>query len=348
MRLSLAAGLLVACVITTVTVLPAPARAQNSLPAPDLIRLAMDYLGFDAKHRDALLAGEVLFTGMPALEPLPQSVAVAGAMLIVQRPWTELIDAYLAEETLRIHREVVAFDAIPPSAQDAATFDALVMDNGKEKELRGLLRAEPGTRYNLSREELARFRDISAGANAVPDADRVLRDVLWQRVADYRTRGLAGVAPYARKGGDEVSPALEMQASLDSARFLAEHFPGLHGALRRYPQGMEGIEEDRLLWIEKATRDGRPLLTLVHRLVQIEEDKAIAAEREFYVGHGYNSLLTLVAVMPHDAGTLVIAANRTFSDRLEGGKLRKSAGRKFVGRKLAEHFAHLRDVLEAE
>ena len=90
-----------------------------------------------------------------------------------------------------------------------------------------------------------------------------------------------------------------------------------------------------------------PLETKAGPPERIEDDAAVAAEREFYVGHSYNSMLTLVGTAPYADGTLVFAAVRTFSEKVAGGGLKKSIGRKLVGKKFAERFEKLRAAVEA-
>ena len=114
-------------------------HANDRPRAADLVAEIMAHLGFDASHKQALLKGEILFTGMPDLEPMPQAVAVAGAMLVIQRPWTELIDAYLSEETLRVQSDVLAFGTMPEQGGDIGVLEGLSFDD-EQQELRRLLR----------------------------------------------------------------------------------------------------------------------------------------------------------------------------------------------------------------
>ena len=51
-----------------------PAHAQST-DSTDLVDDVMAYLGFDVSNKSALLDGEVVFTGMPGMEPLPEAVA---------------------------------------------------------------------------------------------------------------------------------------------------------------------------------------------------------------------------------------------------------------------------------
>jgi hypothetical protein len=319
---------------------------SNERPrSTDLVANIMAHLGFGASHRQALLEGEILFTGMPDLEPMPHAVAVAGAMLVIQRPWRELVDAYLSDETLRVHSDVVAFGAMPAEGGEVDVLQGLTFDGEDEKELRRLLRVRPGREFNLGWTDIDRFQAIEPGDAALREAVRLYRETLWARVEAYRSGGLLGMPPYARKSGAEAFPANEMSASLDSARYLEQYFQELHGALRHYPNGVDQVDESQLLWIKKVASK-RPLVTLVHRLVQIDDDNAVAAEREFFVGHTYNSMLTLVGIAPYENGTLVFASIRTFSEKVGGGGLSKSIGRKLVGKKFAERFARLREAME--
>jgi hypothetical protein len=319
-------------------------RAEDAPPRGDLIEELMAYLNFDALWRDTLLAGEILYTGMPAMEPLPQAVAVAGAMLLIERPWRELLDIYLTDQTLRAYAEVQQFGDIPDRGGSADVLTDLRFIDSAPSELQALLKIRPGNKFNLSPDEIAAFNGIPRADTALADADALYRHVLWQRLTSYREAGLDGMAVYARRSG-EAAPGVEMAAALESARFLQQRFPELHRALEQYPEPVPGIDESRLLWLNKRAGN-RPLITLVHRLVAIEADSAVAAEREFYVGHSYNSMLTLVGVAPYGNGSVVFAGNRVFSEKVQGGGVKKSLGRKLVGKKLAERFERLRAVVD--
>ena len=73
-----------------------------------------------------------------------------------------------------------------------------------------------------------------------------------------------------------------------------------------------------------------------------------AAELQFYVGHTYNSMLTLIACASVEGGTLVFSVVRIYTDRVSGDRnsLKKTIGRRQISKAVAEHFEALRTELE--
>ena len=304
---------------------------------PDIVADVMAHLGFGPANRASLEAGEILFTGRPDLETLPQGIAVAGAMMLVGRPPAELADAYLSNDVLRSHSDVLAAGSIPASGGDTGVLTSLEFGEGEAREIQRLRRAKAGDAYNLSPSELELLSGIASDDLLL----EAYRDALWQRLDAYRSAGLGGIPPYARKKQQLSDPAEEMQAALASAEWLRTHFPDMHAALVNYPGSMEPLSESRLIWIKKTVAK-RPLVALAHRLLLIDGDVAIVAEREYYVGHTYNSMLTIAAVVPYGDGSLVFAANRTFSEKVEGAAFKKNMGRKAVAKGFSKRLEELR------
>jgi hypothetical protein len=79
-------------------------------------------------------------------------------------------------------------------------------------------------------------------------------------------------------------------------------------------------------------------------MLAVGENGALGADLEFYVAHTYNSMLTLTGCAPYEGGTLLLAANRTFTEKVTGmgRSLKKSMGRKMVAKKFAARFEYLR------
>jgi hypothetical protein len=327
-------------------------RSADVPEAAEILDELMQYLGFDESHREALLAGEILYTGMPDMEVLPHAIAVAGVMLLVQRPLDEVIDAYLKEEMFHASAEIIDFGRFSleelESENAAASFSRLRFAPEEKAEIKKLLRVAPGSVYNLNETEMSRFQGIDTKDPAHADkATRAYRSVLLDRGRDYLELGLAGIAPYARKGGKLASPRDELTAAVESARFLAERFPHFHAALQDFPRHRATLTESRCYWLKKEV-DKRPVFILAHQLLDVRENLALGAEREFYVGHTYNSMLMLIGVLRFEDGTLVFSANRVFTERVTGfgSGLRKKLGRKVVGEKMARRFETVRKALE--
>lgn len=280
------------------------------------------------------------------MEPLPEGIAVAGAMMLIGLPPEELIDAYLSEETLRSHSDLLAAGRLPAEGGDASALSRFEFNASEQRELQRLTRARAGDVYNLAQNEIERIAAAAESKDSSREVVEAYRESLWQRFEDYRSSGLDGVAPYARKSGGITDPAAEMRAALESADLLRTHFPELHLALQNYPKSMDAITESHLLWMKKTVAK-RPTIALVHRLMLADEGVAVVAEREYYVGHTYNSMLTLAAVVQHEDGCLIFASNRTFTEKVRGEGIAKSIGRKKVAAAFARRFEELRAMLLA-
>ena len=322
------------------------ASGQSNAPA-DIVDQVLTYLGFEATHKRAVLDGEIVFTGMPGMEPLPQAVAVAGAMMIIRRPWKEVVEAYLRGETFRTQVDLIDHGIIPSDSDETSWADAIGFDAAESKELKRLLGIKPGPTFNLNANTIGRFRDIPSGDDAGQRATELYREILARRFRAYRTRGITGIRGYARGGGREASPAVELTAGIESSEFIRTRFPTFYEALLHYPVSSESLTDSRFFWTKKQV-SGRPAISLVHQMLSVGDSGALGAELEFYVGHTYNSMLTILGVAPYEDGTLVLAANRTFTEKVTGlGRgLKKSIGRNVVAKKFSMRFENLRAKLD--
>jgi hypothetical protein len=333
--------LIAACSLTV-----AWTAAFGQTPPSDVVDEVLAYLGFEASHKQAVLDGKVVFTGMPGMEPLPQAVAVAGAMMIIRRPWTEVVDAYIRGETFRIQVDLIDHGRIPADSDDTSWADGIGYDAHESKEQRRLLKVKPGPTFNLQLNTIGRLRDIPDGDDAEQLATELYREVLARRFRAYRAQGIAGIRSYARGNDREASPATELSAAVESSEFIRKRFPAFYDVLLHYPTSSEGLTESRYYWTKKHV-SGRPAFALVHQMLVVGENGALGSETEFYVGHTYNSMLTISGVAPYEGGTLVLAANRTFTEKVTGmGRgLKKSMGREVIAKKFAERFGNLRAKL---
>ncbi len=171
--------------------------------------------------------------------------------------------------------------------------------------------------------------------------------MLRRRFLAYLGGGLESIEPYARGGGKSASPRRELTVAFSALELLERHFPTFYRTLLSFPEQLPGDTISRFYWIKRRS-SGRPAFVLAHRLEQHQENYVIAAELHFYVGHSYNSMLTLIACVPTESGTLVLSINRLFTDQVTGfgSGLKKKIGRRQVGATFAEHFEELREELE--
>ena len=74
---------------------------------------------------------------------------------------------------------------------------------------------------------------------------------------------------------------------------------------------------------------------------------ALGAEIHFYASSQYNSMLTVVGVIPYADGSLVFAVNHTFTEQVTGigSSVRRSIGRNLVATQLAGQLEETRNRL---
>ena len=154
-------------------------------PVPDFIDDAMRYLSFDDSHKNNLLEGKVLFSGMPDMEVLDEQLTVVGVMLVINRPMHEIVELILAGEMFRGNNRLIGSDLISDELSvdgvTLSTFRNVHYTKDEQKEINRLLRAGPGTEYNFNKEELARFGALDAGSfDIIEQVSALYRDILLQ------------------------------------------------------------------------------------------------------------------------------------------------------------------------
>jgi hypothetical protein len=201
--------------------------------------------------------------------------------------------------------------------------------------------AEPGSTLNVSSAE------ISALAKG-GDVEETVRGLLARRVASYRDRGLAGIAPYARGDGESRSPADDLRSATQAAGALRKHAPNAYAFLLGYPEGKPTGTEEVTRW-SQIDAHGVPTVVLNHMLWIPDGDAWIAAQRQLYVSTGYNCEQAIAAFLPVAEGTLVFYVNRTSTDQVTGfgGSVKRDLGSRILASSLRELFDQARKTAGA-
>src|SRR5262249_11360388 len=140
---------------------------------------------------------------------------------------------------------------LPPAALDGIAFTPSESD-----EIRDLFEARPGSRFNLSAEEVDRFADLrgrfpASGCRKRPACAAAvvttLRGVLKDRLSAYLQKGISGIAPYARDGGRHADPSTELRDATMAATVLAQEYPDIYAAFLGYPKGDQIGVQSRFL-----------------------------------------------------------------------------------------------------
>lgn len=313
---------------------------------------AAQCLGLSAQQMAEVRAGKIVSTDFPELTDKELAITVA---MLVDLPIADLAEAVRGSELLESNPNFLLFEDLGDEDPSEADFVDVEFDGDEASEIRGLLGAKPGSEFNLSAEEILGFeglrkrfpgsceRDPECPADVVQEYRRVLLD----RLRAYRRGGTEAVAPYARGGGSVASPGEELRTAAQGCALIRDRLPELHRALVDYPRSsIEGFEH-RFFWVKQRVRD-RPAFVLKHGMLYQRPDALLGVEREFYVGHSYNSLLVMAGCLPLENQTLVFYINRTSTDQVAGvaKDMRHSMGRKHMRAQVVTSLEKIRAEIE--
>jgi len=228
---------------------------------------------------------------------------------------------------------------------DNATVNTFKRFTLSADEAQDLLNVEAGSKFNLSADEIARFAELKgADANA---ATQRYREILLQRYQAYRQGGLGGIAPYARDG-DQADPASELRTATERGNAVVKNaFPELFQAWANYPQVLPDGATEQFSWANRVVED-RPTATLTHRLIQTTDNAAVVLQRQFYVGHSYNSSQLQLGCLPYRDGAIIFYALRSSTDQVAGigSGMKHSIGRDRMKAEMVKQLQRLRTTLK--
>lgn len=278
----------------------------------------IERLGYSPEQVEALKRGEIVAID---LERDRGDQLIAAVAARVEAPLAEL--AANARKGLNIQRDpgVIAAGAIAEPAHDYG-FEKLAFEASDSAEIGRFLAVRPGDTFNLSSEEISSLQKALDGVKAGDEAaankvSAAYREILKGRLKAYLKDGLAGIAPYDH-GSNSFSPAEELKAVDQRAEpFLSKYFPAFKQALLDFPAGQSPDISSRFYWIKREV-EGRPAVILAHQLVQESGDFLLMTQRQFYVGHTYDSLQVVALGLPIEGGTAVFYVNTAFTDKITG------------------------------
>lgn len=320
---------------------------------PITIDEIMTHFSFDKSHKQALLDGKILSTGMPEMEELREELSVAAVMLVVKAPLEKVITAYLDGTSFQQNSDIMAYKMIQSTEKNSLTmeedFKPIGFTKNELPEVKKLISFKGGEDFNFSQDEIKQFRTIDSKDPAVDDKISLhMRQILLQRYQSYLREGLEAVKPYDRGRGKPSLPRRELTVAVGSMKLLENHFPDFSQSLLKYPEEGKKVKHE-FYWF-KNRLDNRPVFQLSHYMSDIHDNYAIVAELQFYVEHSYNSMLTIIGCVPYESGSVVFCVNRTFTDQVAGfgSGLKRTVGRQRIEDAISEHFAKLKTMLEAE
>ncbi len=296
-----------------------------------------------------LQKGEIVAFSVP--ETTAKSLA-SGIAMYVKAPPAKAADLVRRGSLLAADPDVIAHGDLGAGA-GAEDFRKFAYTPAQSEEAKDLLEVKPGSDFNLSSQEIASFSALKGGVNAgngkaLAEAvsDRY-RKILADRLHAYRESGLSGIAKYDRGNGETADPGAELANDARDSKVLARYFPELHQALLRFPAGLPAGTDSRFFWVNRKV-ENRPTPVLAHRLIYSLDDGAVMVQREFYVGHSYNSSQAVASSLPYLDGALVLYAMRSSTDQVAGmgQSLKHSIGREQLLKEITKKFQRLKAALK--
>jgi hypothetical protein len=308
-----------------------PAAAQ----VPDAATLLTD-IGFSADQIAKIKAGSIIHGDIKA--STERELVVAFAFQVKPSP-TDLVNQLRKGLMDRTDSNTIAFQLI----QGAPTVDAfakLTFGPNAAKQAGAYLSAAPGTDLNLSSAEIGTFTALGRGAQPAA-VEQAVRSALLARLQAYQTKGLAGIAPYARSDGQR-SVGDELRSATKATKRLQSLVPHAYQFLLDYPAGRPQGTDETFRWTYFNAHDV-PTIALTQGLAMPDGDAWIVSQRQFYVSTGYNCEQAIAAFLPMQGGTLVVYSNRTSTDQVMGwgGGMKRDIGSKLLASQLEDLFGKI-------
>jgi hypothetical protein len=311
----------------------APAWAELS-PISEIVKV----LGFSDSDAAEAKAGRIVRGTLPASN---ERELVSAMMFLVPRAPDAVVEAAVGAILEELDENTISWGFVGES-DVAASLSKLRLEPDGAARAERYAEAEPGEDLNLSTEEIARLNALGEGP-PVAAVEAVVRETLAARIASYRSKGLAGIAPYARSGGEERSVADDLRAAIETLGGLERNVPSAYRFFLDYPESRPDGTRERLRWSQGLANDV-PTLTLTHNLYVPDGNAWLVLQRQFYVSEGYNCQQAVAALLPVAEGTAVFYIGRTSTDQVTGfgGGAKRAIGSKLMGSEIEALFEKLR------
>ena len=305
-----------------------PAFEASALPTADEV---LQELQISDSDRQRIREGEIV-TWM-ATEGSERELAL-GMALLVKTKAENLTDLFREAASFMNIKVITAFGKI--GNEGALTdFAGVTLAPNGENEARRYLEVKPGDNLNLDTREMAAFRALESASQdeAVPiqKVEALIREGLLARYQAYHTKGLAGIAPYARKSGSHLLASDELSVSVKQSKLLAKYLPSVYDVLVKYPATTlkQGEElEEQFFWINSEVFD-RPTYALSHRMLFRIGEAYVFVDRQYYASHEYNCLQQGAVALQTEGGTVVVYLSRVSTEQVAGfgSSVKKPASR---------------------
>jgi len=260
----------------------------------------------------------------PVVRSAPTSdkreIAVSG-LVNIRAGTDEFLRSYRESMTQKTNAAILEIGSFSrePSLNDLAS---LTLESGDIEDLKDCVVGN--CQVKLSASMIERFRkEIDWTApNYQLAVNNLFKQMLFEYVRDYRTRGDAALIEYNDKR-DEVSLAAEQRALNDASSYINDLFTQTKSELQ--------LAENSIVW-SKIKFGLKPVIAINHvRIYKRTSDtgpQVLIASNQIYANHYFNASLALTAfvkVPGVDQGAYLVYENRSRADGLEGpfGKIKR-------------------------
>jgi len=331
-----------AAALAGLLLLPDAARAAEAPATDDSQTLDVRRLSPDQRRR--LLAGDTIGYGVPETSEVELGAGVAMYLPISLARAAEVLTS---PDMILRDAAITASGPIPPDAS-AAALSGFKLAPGELGEAQDVLDASPGTRFNLSTGEIEAFRAVRATMRSgdrtatLEAASAQWRVLLLERAQAFQSRGLEGVAPYARRSG-VGDPAALLRVAAGDARIGAHVMPRLNAELLGYPADQSPTATSQFYWVKRQVQ-GRPDPIVIQHIADVTAARALYVERQIYVGHTYNASQILCTALPFEDGVVILSSNRVSTEQVAGfgGEMKRAIGRRQLRAEIVKRFDRIR------
>ena len=320
---------------------------------PLTIEEVISAAGFDDQQRADLLAGKIVTGDFDEGSDKEMSILVA---LKAPLSLPQVLVAMRELRVLDFDEDLIAVGRIGVDQDVSEALAGVEFTADEGNEIGRLLDVEPGSDFNLSEGEIARFatlterfssRGCDRDAACRSAVNETYRLVLAERLAAYREGGLEAIATYSRARGKVADPGEELRLAAAQMPLVRKHAPEIYQAWLQYPRQQPEGSQHQFLWLKREL-EGRPTFILSHRAIYQTDEAVFSAERHIYVGQFYNSLQMASYTTALGSESFYFLLNRTSTDLVAGfgSGAKKVIGRSKVRKALVGTFEKLLADLE--
>ena len=329
-------------IITSITALLVCSWALPAAALPDVEELLTN-IGFPSDAKQRVLDGKFVTTG---LEPTSKRELAMAMAFLVHEPPAALIAEVKKDLVERVDPDSIAHGTIS-GAGNLDDFAGVSFGSDAKKLAKPFFAAEPGEDLNLSTAEIDAFGALAKQGSDAKAVEEQLRKLLLARFQAYQSKGLDGIATYAREDRKDTDAGGDLRRAVEAAGGLKKNAPNFYDTLLNYPQSRPAGLEEEFSWTHYMAH-GTPVFLLNHRIWMPDGDAWLIADRQYYVTASYNVVQILAAFLPVKGGTLVVYLNRTSTDQVTGfgGSTKRTLGTKVMTSQIEGLFEKVKAAAE--